>query len=172
MVCSNIFSKQPWLLVIYFSPYIRYTYQVVASVLGGSVQECWLWLTIPWVSVYYRISTLLMLPLTDFKLHLSFLRETKWLCGVWGNTPWVGCPAVPQDTEGRVLHRWLPTSRVWLHTPHNPLVFFLCHGFNHFCPVNILIWSFLWFWTSIPYCQKSITHGQKAYHMVMWYVKT
>ncbi len=57
-------------------------------------------------------------------------------CGVWGHTPWVGCHAVPYET--------------------NHLVFFLCHSFNYFWPLNILNWSFQWFWKSIP-------HGPKIY---------
>ncbi len=53
-----------------------------------------------------------------------------------------------------------------------PHVIALCHGFNHFWPSNILNLNFLWFWESIPHCQKGIPHSQKVYCMIMQYALT
>ncbi len=77
---------------------------------------------------------------------------------------------------------WVPSSATWYQRSsivlgshkveydpmhHTNLVFFLCHGFNNFWPLNIQIWIFLWFWKNIPHGQKSIPHTQRTYHMVM-----
>ncbi len=78
----------------------------------------------------------------------------------------VVCGAILHDLGAQQFHLDWRSSVVHLGsqqveydpTYHIHLVFFSCHGFNHFWLFNILNWSFLWFWKSIP-------HGQKAYHM-------
>ncbi len=49
----------------------------------------------------------------------------------------------------------LRMNGVWPHTAYHHFVLFLCQGFNHFLPRNILNWSFRRF-------SKIIQHGQKA----------
>ncbi len=88
------------------------------------------------------------------------LRETKWLCGA------ILHELGSQQYHLRLKVKWgmvgLPKSAVGPHTPHK-------FGFHHFWPLNILNWSFLWFWKSIPHDNKNMPHGQKTYHMAKWY---
>ncbi len=51
--------------------------------------------------------------------------KTKRLYGVWSHTPWIGCPAVPQEAEGQVWCNWIPNE--WSMTPYKKYICFSCY---------------------------------------------
>ncbi len=75
-------------------------------------------------------------------------------------------PKVECDATGLLMRG------VWPYAPYKFDFLFQMLLFISDRSLDIINWSFLWFWKSIPHGKKSIPHGQKAYygHVVCPYI--